>query len=248
MKNYRKGSYIAGTFASGGPEQTGADLRRFQLGLAAARILASEHGWRTIWLIGETAKDLGFDGVTGTFSPQQISALRKGQPTPLNSSTSLRFTTRRKMDGDRARHVILALHPTADLLNGLDQLHEEHAVIVIPWSGGHITEWAETWGAINLETMEPGERPMIDDPVVLEALGDFVNNSHQGDLKYPGDLSAVREMFKRLKKDGHRFTPKAIRSFVITESYRGVEVAEKIAKAAAPHAVKEKNQSAPPDA
>jgi hypothetical protein len=151
------------------------------------------------------------------------------------------------MDGDRARHVILALHPTADLLNRLDQLHEEHAVIVIPWSGDHIAKWAETWGAINLETMEPVERPMIDDPVVREALNDFVNKSHQGDLKYSTDLAAAREMFKRLKKDGHRFTAKAIRSFVITESYRGVEVAEKIAKAAAPHAVKEKSQSAPVD-
>jgi hypothetical protein len=52
-------------------------------------------------------------------------------------------------------------------------------------------------------------------------------------------------MFKRLKKDGHRFTAKAVRSFVITESYRGVEVAGKITKAAAPHAVKEKKESAP---
>jgi hypothetical protein len=244
MKNFRKGSYIAGTFASGGPEQTDADFRRFQLGLTAARILSSQHGWRTVWLIGETAKDVNFQDVAGTFTPQQINALRKGQPISLDSSTAVRFTTRRTMDGDRARHVILALHPTADLLKRLDQLHEEHAIIVIPWSGDHITEWAETWGAINLETMEPIERPIIDDPVVLEALNDFVNKSHQGDLKYSSDLAAVREMFKRLKKDGHRFKAKAIRSFVITESYRGVEVAEKIAKAAAPHAVKEERASA----
>jgi hypothetical protein len=242
MKQFRKGSYIAGTFEVGGLEQADADLRRFRLGLTAALTLSNQHTWRTAWLIGETERDLSFQDIEREFTPQQLKVLQKGQPLPLDSSTALRFTTRRKMHGDRTQHVILALHPTADLLKTLDQLHEEHAVIMIPWVGDHITEWAKTWGAINLETMKPVDRPMIDDPVVLEALNDFVNKSDQGNLKYPGDLTIAREMFKRLKKDGHRFTAKAVRSFVITESYRGVEVAEKIAKAAAPHAVNEKNQ------
>jgi hypothetical protein len=240
MKNFRKGSYIAGTFAAGGPDEAVADLGRFQLALKFARVLSGRHGWRTVWLVGETARDLNFQDVAGEFTPRQISTLRKGQPISLDSSTALRFTTRRTMDGDRARHVMLALHPTADLLKRLDQLHEEHVVIVVPWSGDHITEWAETWGAINLETMESVERPMIDDPVVREQLNDLVNVTNHGGLTYPSDLPIIRETFKRLKKEGRRFTTDAVRSFVIVESYRGVDVANKIAKAAAPYAVKVK--------
>jgi hypothetical protein len=246
MQNFRKGSYIAGTFAPGGTQQQDAGLRRFQLALNAARMLSNRFGWPTAWLVGEAAKDLSFQDVTGTFTQQEINALRKGQPIYLDSSTTLRFATRRTMNAARACYVILAIHPTEELLNQLDELHEEHAVIVIPWHGDHITEWAETWGAINLESEgEKFERPLIEDPVVLDQLNDLVNVSYYGGLTYPTDLTLFREMFKRLKKEGHRFTAKSIRSFVITESYRGVEVTEKIAKAAKPYAVPEEPKRDP---
>ena len=251
MDNYRKGSYIAGTFISARDaeeDQTDADIEKFRRGLEFAQDLAKSHGWSTIWLLTETARDLMFDDISGVLSSGQIETLRKGRPVSLGS-LQLRHATRTTMQKLGVDQVILAEHPTEKILNQLDQYHREHAVIVVPWHGEHVREWAETWGAVNtLPGGEEFQRPSIDDPVVREQLNDLVNASNHGGLTYPSDLPMFREMFKRLKKEGHRFTVSAVRSFVIVESYRGVDVAEKIAKAAAPHALREKARPVSEDA
>jgi hypothetical protein len=243
MNTYRKGSFIAGTFQPGGwsEERVTEDDQTFQVGLAAARILSANQGWDTAWLVGETAKDLDYSAMRQRFSPHEITALRNKRSIDLGDGVRLRFTTRATMHRAGVRHAIVAFHPTEKLLNELDELHEEHMMIVIPWSGAHVPRWARTWGAVNLiDGGDRFERPMLEEPV-REALNDLVNQSHFGGLTYPGDISSFRELFKRLKKEGYRFTAEAVRSFVIVESVRGIEVAEKIAKAAGPHAEKEES-------
>jgi hypothetical protein len=239
MDNYRRSSYIAGTFTAGGPDQSEADADRVELALKFAEALARQQGWKTVWFVTDTTQGLHSADISAVLPPQQIKALSAKRPISRDGVTEMRHVTKATM-GSRMQGAIVALHPSEQLLNQLDEHHEDHALIVVPWTGEHYQLWAETWGAMNLETGEFFSRPLIDDADVREQLNDLVNESDHGSLKYPSDLSMFREMFKRLEKEGHRFNVSAVRSFVIVDSYRGVEVAEKIAKAAGPLAVKEK--------
>jgi hypothetical protein len=235
----RKGSFIAGTFVRGGPEQAEGDVERMELALGFAEKLSRQQGWKTVWLISDTAGGLGYAELRAALSPQHIKALKAKRPISRDGATELRHATKATMHGPGVRNAIVALRPSAQLLNLLDEHREGHVLIVVPWEGDHFPVWAETWGAMNLVDQQYFERPMIDDKAVRDALNDLVNVSVHGGLTYPSDLPMFRTLFKRLKQEGHRFTTSSVRSFVIVESNRGVAVADKIARAAAPYAVSE---------
>jgi len=230
MNIYRRASVIVGSRERGGPEMLPADVAAIELGLRTAKAIADNEGWRTIWVVTNTAQPADLDrhqAVSGAFGEATARLLRAGHAVPWQGMT-LRHASARTLTTSES---VLALYPKAALLAQLDDLMQPNAVVVVPFLDEDVRAWIEAWGPVDIfNGDERVQRLAISDQDVREAV-DTLTSTMTG-LGHPSDERRARDVFARMRRS-HRVDPNEIRAHVVRETGWSTSQADTLAKIAA---------------
>jgi hypothetical protein len=143
-----------------------------------------------------------------------MKVLAKGDPLSIGGVQAILLTERdRRLSWNG---TILAIYPSRKLLDKIDALHVDD-VLVIPWTEDEVRYWIDTWSAQSiLATSDPADSPIPLAPVVEAALRDLTGriNLSTG-LAHPHDRSSAIELFEILRDADVRFTPEAVRAWLV---------------------------------
>jgi hypothetical protein len=132
---------------------------------------------------------------------------------------------------------VLAIYPTKDLLDKIDDMRGVTDVLVIPWNRDEVQFWIDQWRATDLSSGEPEQSEKntleIVDPIVEEALLSLhtLVNVSTG-LTHPSDRSQAIEMFKILDRNGHQYDPDTLRMWLVAEKGWSPENADEVREVA----------------
>jgi hypothetical protein len=227
----RIASVIVGSWEPDGftPERQAEDIRRVQLGLAAALQLAETNDWNTVWVVTITADDLRLSRtINAAFGEGMVQSLLANRPSTLQRK-SIRHATLRTL-ANQVRGAVLALYPNQKLLDQLDALYTPNAVVVVPYVND-IQLWIDTWGPTDLITKERRPHLQITDPEVFTAVTDMV--THMRAVSHASDKKSAQQVFAKLRRRKRNVDPREIRAYVTRETGWGVIQADDLAKIAA---------------
>ena len=112
---------------------------------------------------------------------------------------------------------VLALFPSAKLLDRLDNMYSITHLLVIPWMEKDAKDWVRAWNPRELGE-EPQEEAIaeIASPVVQTAMNDLLLmiNTSTG-IVHPSDKQTAIEIFRCLKLNGVTYDPDEIRAWLV---------------------------------
>lgn len=176
-------------------------------------------GWFAVNMIGNLENYSTYPGLNDLIKLKNKynHAIINGVPVYLITKDEYLFPT------DGMNRPMLAVHPTRDLLDKLDNIPNISQMTVIPWLGKEIQDWIELHGAVILQPDavfgENNKRASSDlDPIVAAALEDyskrvdFKQNVWENDVKF-GSIA----LFRILIGNGIDYDPEAIREYLLTK-------------------------------
>ncbi|WP_147465008.1 hypothetical protein [Halococcus sp. IIIV-5B] len=159
--------------------------------------------------------------VESVVGEKAVKALKNKNPVTVGD-IEMRHMTERIDVHSWSGGPILAVYPSRDLLDKIDEMRGVTDVLVIPWHRDDVQFWIDQWGATELGSrnakQNEREAPSIDDNIVEEALHDLDSlvNVSTG-LTHSSDRSQAIEMFNILHRNGYKFDPEAIRIWLVAE-------------------------------
>lgn len=127
---------------------------------------------------------------------------------------------------------VIALWPTKQGLQELDDVSSIEALGVLTWGLEEVLPWASAVGAVDLLGLGTVDPPLLDDPLVLGALRTLTNGVNlSSGLTHPSDWDRAVEMFRELRRRGRHLDGQAIETWALANgwSYRYAEQVGKLA-------------------
>lgn len=150
---------------------------------------------------------------------------------------SIRMTTPKSGFYDQPSNI-LAIYPSQNALNLIDDTKCEHNIVVLAWTEEEVKQWVTTWTpkVLQFKGDKPYQAPppaALFDPVVEVALSELASSVNKAnELTGPMDKRDAVETFRLLKKFGYTYDVYAVQAFLLRNGWgsRGVDRACKIAE------------------
>jgi hypothetical protein len=147
-------------------------------------------------------------------------------------------TVRTLRGGGSIDGPILAVWPSDETLNLIEEWHNPSALCVVPWRLAAIEKWRLSRRPVDLlGQAEAALEPTISDPVILvamETVSHFINVNNE--LVQHEDKAAAVDALRKLHRAGHRLDPTELEVWALADGWgpRGAarlrEFAEKISQ------------------
>jgi hypothetical protein len=144
------------------------------------------------------------------------------------------FTTKDKMTYGW-KGPVLAIYPSKELLDKVDELYDVTDVLVIPSGMPEVQLWIDQWQAKSLEGGPEQEvLPVALHPVVTAALQHLTATVNlKTGIIHSSDHQKAVEMFETLHLAGFDYKPAEIRAWLVGQGGWGPKDADEVAKLAA---------------
>ncbi|RJQ65746.1 MAG: hypothetical protein C4519_27325 [Desulfobacteraceae bacterium] len=145
--------------------------------------------------------------------------LRQSKQIEFKDDFSMNLFLARQRDLYSWNGPVLALYPTAKLLDKVEDLYEVTDILVISRRIEEIQPWIYTWGVPELGTSQQSvpisQRPMHPE---VEARLKEISHMNSGDcFTHPSDHKRIVEIFRSFKKRGVPYDSNEIRAWLIRE-------------------------------
>lgn len=190
--------------------------------LAYAEKVAEQNSERSdIILIVHTKQQLDRTSLADHIGANAAKALSKGRSIQLQSGDNLSLKTLKTLGRTHPRAVVIAFFADDALLNAVDDLRGIAGAIAVPDLPGDCDGWVARWNPIVHGDQQAGQRPLISDPVVVEALSSLIGmvNPTTG-IGHPRDKQLADETFRILRVKNHALDGEAIKSWAIQNGWR----------------------------
>lgn len=171
-------------------------------------------------LLTHTKHQLDHTSLSTMLGANAAKALRNNQKVRLPFGGDLRHETMRTMRRFGRRTIIIAFYGEREMLDFVDGIPGLVGVVVVPDLEGSALDWIERWNP-KIHGEERGETaPLIEDPVVLNALKTLTMlvNLSTG-ISHPRDKEQANEIVRILRAKGHQLDPQKIKSWAIRNGW-----------------------------
>lgn len=114
-----------------------------------------------------------------------------------------------------SKKIVIAFGLRSSELYKYDDYKNIYALIAHQWTEPDVKDWAEKWGAINIETEQPIKSVELPDLIVQNALIDLTNNINTSTgIVHPSDNALCKTYIRALNKYNHDLNSKKIYAFL----------------------------------
>lgn len=186
-----------------------------------------------ITLLIHTKNNTGY--LERIFGTENIKALFKGAKMKDVSPLIKIETTRTIGDLPQKNRIIVAFGLRSDELNVYDDYYYCKAIIAHQWSPDSVTDWANNWGAINLEAKNNKEETVnkitLPDIIIQKAFKELTNSINRATgISHPNDEEQCKTYIRALKKYNYDLNSKEIFAFLTRELHWDTDDAKDVIK------------------
>lgn len=192
----------------------------FQTALGYATAICKETGAADIILLTHTKHQLDRTSLSGLLGDRVVRALGKGT-VALDSGVRLHAETMRTLSGPQRISVLVVYYAETRILDLADGTRNVVGVVAVPDLPGEADDWRKRWGVIVHGEAHKAPAPLIEDTVVVRALGELTRgvNLSTG-IGHPRDKDSADMTLRILRAKGHADPTPHIRSWAIRNGWK----------------------------